>query len=134
MDAKELEESNKQFLSRLFSAVSTETRLSALQLFNEDKDLAEIAKLTGMSRSGFQKVVEAFRELGLIEYAGHRSRYRLSAMGKNILALLNDLGDKLEPIRSQYEKSRLTRIMIESPLTTEDLEKLVRSVKKTKQP
>jgi predicted transcriptional regulator len=121
---------NKKLLSRIFSILSSETRLEALELFEEKKDLMEIATLARMSRSGFQKVVEAFRELGLIERAGHRSYYKLTRKGEKVLKMVRNFGDELEPIEKELTKEKIKALVYGSGLTEEDLTALLKEIEK----
>lgn len=117
--------SNKGSLSKMFNVLSSEARLKALELFSERRNLMEIAEFIGMSRSGFQKVVEAFRELGLIEHTGHRSYYKLSRKGEKISRLVKQFGDELEPIEKKIAGEKIKVIAYRSGLTKEDIIKIL---------
>lgn len=112
---------NKGLLSQTFNLLSSEARLRALELFGQDEELSEIAKLAGMSRSGFQKVVEAFRELRLIERTGHRSYYKLSRKGEKVLKMVIDFGRRLEPIEKEIALEKIRAVAYGSALTKEDI-------------
>jgi len=120
----------KQVLGQLFSMLSSEGRLSALELFAQGMALSQIAARAGMSRSGFQKVVEAFRQLGMIERAGHRSSYRLSAKGQKILELVREFAKQLEPIEKEVAKEKIRIAAYGSGLTREEIAKLAKEIGK----
>ncbi|RLE65657.1 MAG: hypothetical protein DRJ38_03415 [Thermoprotei archaeon] len=121
---------NKKLLSRIFNILSSESRLRALELFEQSRKLNEIAELSGMSRSGFQKVVDSFRELGIIERAGHRSRYKLSRKGRKILSLVRDFGERLEPIEKEIAMEKIKTVVYGSGLTKEDIAKLLKELER----
>jgi len=102
---------HKKSLSQIFTVLSSESRLRALELFGEKEDLTKIAMLIKMSRSGFQKIVDQFRNLGLIERTGHRSVYRLSNKGIEILKALKDFDKKIESIKKLSNEEQLERIL-----------------------
>jgi len=129
MEDSRLEVPSKQTLSVIFSALSSEERLTALELFGQKKELTEIAKHIGMSRSGFQKIVDAFRELGLIERSGHRSYYKLSRKGEKILEIVRGFGKQLEPIEREMAKEKIKAVAFGSGLTKEDIVKLLEELK-----
>ena len=120
----------KQVLGQLFSMLSSEGRLSALELFAQGMALGQIAARAGMSRSGFQKVVEAFRQLGIIERAGHRSSYRLSAKGQKILELVREFAKQLEPIEKEVAKEKIRMATYGSGLTREEIASLLQELEK----
>ena len=124
---------SKKTVGAIFSALSSEERLTALELFKERRQLAEIAKNISMSRSGFQKIVDAFRELGLIERSGHRSCYKLTNKGEKILGIVTDFGKQLEPLEREIVKEKIREIRavaFGSGLTKEDVMKLLEELDK----
>jgi len=116
---------NKSILAKIFNALSTEARLKALELFEQKKELNEIAKQIGMSRSGFQKIVDSFRELGVIERDGHRSVYRLSREGIELLMSVKEFATRIELIKKEITKEKIRSIAFGSGLKKEDLIKLI---------
>jgi predicted transcriptional regulator len=122
----------KDSLAKIFNALSSMERVHALELFGQNKELKEIAKLVGMSRSGFQKVVEAFRELGLVERAGHRSWYKLSRKGEKVLEMVKEFEKKMEPIEKEIAIESIKKITYGSGLTAEDIERLLEELKTSK--
>jgi predicted transcriptional regulator len=123
---------NREALCKIFDSLSSESRLEALEFFEGNKELTQIAKLTGMSRSGFQKVVEAFREIGVIEPAGHRSYYKLSSKGEKVLKLLRSFGEQLGPIEKEMAKEKIKAVAFGSGLTREDMLKILQDLKEPK--
>lgn len=129
----------KNLLAKIFSALSTEQRLKALELFQQEVKLVKVAKFSGMSRTGFQRVLNTFRELNLIQQAGHRSLYRLTIRGRKILELVKDFGYKLESVEEEMKrrKEKIERakediriIAFRSGLTEEDIVELLKEMKK----
>jgi hypothetical protein len=94
-------------LAGLFRILSAPARIHALELIKEGKSLDEIAKLIGMTRTGFQRVLNDFQSIELIEPTGHRSYRHLSVKGQKILDLLGETNAKLDKIEMEYRKSKL---------------------------
>jgi predicted transcriptional regulator len=120
---------SREILVRTFNVLSNDKRIYALELFSQNKELQEITKLTEMSRSGFQKIVDAFRDFGLIESTGHRSRYRLSRKGSMILGMIREFSEKLKSAETEYEKLRVREDILHSPLTVKELEEIMKELK-----
>jgi predicted transcriptional regulator len=123
---------NKRALGEIFNALSSEARIKALELFEQRKALGEINKLIKMSRSGFQKVVDSFRKLELIEETGHRSYYKLSVKGKMVLQMIRDFGNRLEPIEKMIAMQKIKSIAYGSGITEEDIRKLFENLRREK--
>jgi DNA-binding MarR family transcriptional regulator len=105
--SEEKEEESIKGLARVFQVFSTPGRIKAFKLIKEGKSLEEIAGMIGMSRTGFQRVLDDFESLELIESAGHRSYRKLSSKGEEIFELLEDSRRKLENIEMKASKSKL---------------------------
>lgn len=126
----QLEISNKKTLGLVFSALATEEKLRALELFGQRKELSQIAELVGMSRSGFQKVVDTFRKLGMIERDGHRSYYKLSHKGQRILEMAKDFSEKLKPLEEEEAKRELEALT--SVISINKIEEILEKMKEEK--
>lgn len=85
-----------------------------------------------MSRSGFQKVVDSFRKLELIEETGHRSYYKLSVKGEMVLQMIRDFGNRLEPIEKMIAMQKIKSIAYGSGITEEDIRKLFENLRREK--
>lgn len=108
MKANCLEKLDYEALSIIFNSLSTKERVMSLELFENGKmQILEISKASGMSRSGFQNIIEAFRQAGLIEQAGHRSFYKLSVKGQKVMEFVRNLNNRLLPIEEQVKKRQL---------------------------
>jgi len=121
----------KGLVSQIFEVLSSEARLKSLELFGQGKELSEIAKNIGLSRSGFQKVVDTFRELGIIEPSGHRSYYKLSSKGEKLLHILVDLGNQIEPIEKEIAKEKIKTVAYGSGLTRKEIAEILQELGKT---
>ena len=99
-----------EYISSIFKALSSKERLVTLENLSKGKmKLMDLAKKAGMSRSGFQSVVNDFRNVRLIEQAEHRSYYRLSLKGKKVLEHIKKLNVELEPIEKEYREEQLEK-------------------------
>lgn len=103
-----MDEAVTEYISQIFKALSSKERVSALELFNKGElNLMEIANNVGMSRSGFQNIVNDFRNAGLIEQIGHRSFYKLTFKGKTVLDLTNRFSQEMAPIEKEYREKKI---------------------------
>lgn len=127
-----MEKIDYESLSEVFKAISTKERILALEMFGKGKmRLTEVSKISGMSRSGFQSVVDEFRESELIEEAGHRSYYKLSPKGVKVLEMIRTFNSYLGPIEEQSKLRQLKASIAKfgAGLTEEDIKDIFREVK-----
>jgi predicted transcriptional regulator len=120
------------YLSEIFKALSTKERIIALETLSQGKiNLKDLARKAGLSRSGFQNVLDDFRNARLIEHTEHRSYYRLSIKGKRVLGFLNELHKELSPIEEVLKKEQLKASIAKfgSGLSEQELLRLVKEVK-----
>jgi len=125
-----LSEEARSHLSRIFRVLSTPERIRGLELIKEGRSLEEISRLVRMSRTGFQRVLDDFQSLELVEPAGHRSYRRLSTKGEKILDLVKDFEEKLEPIGREVVLEKFRNVIFDSRLTKEDILKIIEEVRK----
>lgn len=128
-----MDNSNRGELSKIFQSLSSKERIVALEAFSRGKiSLTDVAKKAGMSRSGFQNVVKAFRDAGLIEQVGHRSYYSLSLKGKKVLDMLNELDRQITPLEKDFRREQLKASMAKfgSGLTENDIIELFEELEK----
>lgn len=121
---------NENFLkdiSEIFRALSSKERIKALGEFSKDNiKLNTISQQIGMSRSGFQNVINDFRDCRLIKETGHRSYYKISLKGKKILETIDELTRILQKLEPQERNQRIQQleqafISYGSGLTREDV-------------
>ena len=83
-----------------------------LETLNKGKaTLMELARNSGMSRSGFQNIVDDFRNARLIEQAEHRSFYKLTPKGKEVIEFTKKFSEKLEPAEKRYREEQLKQTL-----------------------
>jgi len=119
----------KELLGRLFRALSSAQRLHALELFAKETSLPEVASKIGMTRTGFQRTVDAFKKLGLIEEAEKR-RYKLSLRGKQVLKLITQFSVEYSKFEVEFEKYRLKQFIVESSLSLDEIKTLIEEMGK----
>jgi predicted transcriptional regulator len=103
-----LDDENAEYISEIFRALSSKERILTLETLSVGKTrLMDLARKACMSRSGFQNIVDDFRNARLIEHTEHRSYYKLSQKGKEVLKLLREFHHTLEPIEKKYREEQL---------------------------
>lgn len=119
-----LDERNVEYISEILKALSTKERIIALETLNQGKiSLKDLAKKTGMSRSGFQNIVDDLRNARLIEQTEHRSYYRLSIKGAKVLDALDELNRQISPLEKDTRREQLKASIAKfgSGLTEKDI-------------
>jgi DNA-binding transcriptional ArsR family regulator len=81
-------------LGEILYALQNDKRIRALDLLRQGKNLQEIPKEIGMSRTGFQKVLESYTNTGLTYRMGNANRtvYKVSTLGEKVLDEFVPLG------------------------------------------
>lgn len=128
-----LDEPAHEYISQIFKALSSKERIAALETFGKGKtSLMELARTVGLSRSGFQNILDDFREARLIEQTEHRSYYSLSSKGKKVLDMLNELDRQITPLEKDIKKEQLKASITKfgSGLTQKDIMKLFEELEK----
>jgi predicted transcriptional regulator len=128
-----LDDTNVEYVSEILKALSTKERIISLETLSQGKiSLKNLAKKTGMSRSGFQNIVDDLRNARLIEQTEHRSYYRLSTKGKKVLDLLNELSRQIAPLEKDIRREQLKASMAKfgSGLTEKDIIELFEELEK----
>ena len=115
---------NKEALGELFRALSSAQRLHALELFAEETSLPEVASKIGMTRTGFQRTIDAFRNLGLIEEVRKR-RYKLSLKGQQILKLIVQFSVDYTKFEREFERDRLKQFILSSSLSLNEIKEIL---------
>lgn len=119
-----MDERNVEYISEILKALSTKERIIALETLNQGKiSLKDLAKKTGMSRSGFQNIVDDLRNARLIEQTEHRSYYRLSIKGAKVLDALDELNRQISPLEKDTRREQLKASIAKfgSGLTEKDI-------------
>lgn len=127
-----MKEADYETLSRIFNALSTKERIVALEMFDKGKmKLTDVAEVAGMSRSGFQNVIDDFRDTKLVKQAEHRSYYRLSSKGEKVLSMVEKLSGQLAPLEEKIKRQQLKASITKfgAGLTEEDIKEIFREVK-----
>jgi len=103
-----LDNESAEYISEIFRALSSKERILTLETLSVRRTkLMDLAKKAGMSRSGFQNIVDDFRNARLIEHTEHRSYYTLSQKGREVLELVRKIHHTLEPTEKKYREEQL---------------------------
>jgi predicted transcriptional regulator len=121
-----------EIVSQVFKALSSKERVAALGKFETGKNsLRDIAKEVGMSRTGFQNIINDFRDIKLVEQVGHRSYYKLSSKGTKVLSVVRKFGSMLSALEDQLKRTQLKISLARfgSGLSEEEIKEIFREVK-----
>jgi predicted transcriptional regulator len=121
-----------EIVSQVFKALSSKERVAALGKFETGKNsLLDIAKEVGMSRTGFQNIINDFRDIKLVEQVGHRSYYKLSSKGTKVLSVVRTFGSMLSALEDQLKRAQLKISLARfgSGLSEEEIKEIFREVK-----
>ena len=130
-----MDDRNAEYISEIFKALSTKERIITLETLSQQKiNLMDLARKVGMSRSGFQNIIDDFRDATLIEQAEHRSYYRLSLKGKKVLDIIKELYRDIYPLEKNLRKEQLRESIAKfgAGLTEKDIIGLLNEIKETK--
>lgn len=125
--SRELQLERRSMVEEVVSSLGNMKRLAALEEITKGTPAKEIHENIGASRSGVQHFINDFKEADLVREAD--GAYELTEKGGVVVDTLQSLDAEFEA----FEREKFLGFAKESSLSVEEMEKMLETVKQTRE-